>query len=271
MTDNDLTCHLSSGFRFKYLFIYVTSSCALFILNPKRWDKNWITKNLHLCFHCSKIDTDRLTGCKLFSYLKKELSKWLNDKAISLIVFVYLKKKKKKSLLWRCTVSTDKTQRCAALIVFFHRKCFSVMNRHSGSRSGSSGVCVRRAELSSMCHRGRTESLLCLRVIHPRREPAFACTSESTALDLSDVVASAVQCDKVNKYNWVKQVDKAGGKQGALSEQRSGELTQVSSVSPRTRRPGDVQADANTVLSDFILLKRYDPSLHLKKTLSTLF
>lgn len=127
---------------------------------------------------------------------------------------------------------------------FFHRKCFSVMNLHSSSRSG---VCIRRTELSRMCHRGRAESLFCLRVIHPRIEPACACTSESTALDLSDVVASAVQCDKVNKYNWVKQVDKAGGKQGALTEQRSRELTQVSSVSPRTRRPGD----ANTVLSDF--------------------
>lgn len=154
----------------------------------------------------------------------------------------------------------------------FHRKCFSVMNLHSSSRSGSLGVCVRRTELSRMCHRGRTESLFCLRVIHPRIEPAFACTSESTALDLSDVVASAVQCDKVNKYNWVKQVDKAGGKQGTLSEQRSRELTQVSSDSLRTWRSGDVQADANTVLRDFIfLLKRYDPSLHLRKTLSTLF
>lgn len=167
-------------------------------------------------------------------------------------------------------VSTDETQRCAALVVFFHRKCFSVMNLHSSSRSGSSGVCVRRAELSRMCHRGWTESLFCLRVIHPRIEPAFACTSESTALGLSDVVASAVQCDKVNKYNWVKQVDKARGKQGALSEQWSRELTQVSSVSPRTRRSGDVQADANAVLSDFFfLLKRYDPSLHLKKTVYT--
>lgn len=65
-------------------------------------------------------------------------------------------------------------------------------------------------------------------------------------------------------------MDKARGKQGALSEQWSRELTQVSSVSPRTRRSGDVQADANAVLSDFFfLLKRYDPSLHLKKTVYT--